>query len=106
MGPGVLVESSLAMIAIRGRSGKTSPGGTCSPTHPPSACVFGKNDGMTATNDVPSQQFESRRRELGETYLRTGDDRPASSGRGVHHTALVSGDVDRTIRFYQELLEF
>jgi catechol 2,3-dioxygenase-like lactoylglutathione lyase family enzyme len=61
---------------------------------------------MTATNDVPSQQFESRRHELAETYLRPTDSRPASSGRGLHHTALVSGDVERTIRFYQELLEF
>jgi catechol 2,3-dioxygenase-like lactoylglutathione lyase family enzyme len=61
---------------------------------------------MTATNDVPPQQFESRRHELAETYLRPTVLRPASSGRGLHHTALVSGDVERTIRFYQELLEF
>ncbi len=61
---------------------------------------------MTATGDVPSQQFDSRRHELAETYLRPTVSRPASSGRGLHHTALVSGDVERTIRFYQELLEF
>lgn len=61
---------------------------------------------MTTANDVPSQQFESRRDELAQTYLRPTDSRPASSGRGLHHTALVSGDVERTIRFYQELLEF
>src|ERR1700747_1257143 len=30
----------------------------------------------------------------------------ASSARGVHHVALLSSDVERTIRFYQELLEF
>jgi catechol 2,3-dioxygenase-like lactoylglutathione lyase family enzyme len=33
-------------------------------------------------------------------------DRPASSARGLHHVALLSGDVERTIRFYHELLEF
>ena len=33
-------------------------------------------------------------------------DRPASSARGVHHVALLSADVERTIRFYQDLLEF
>jgi catechol 2,3-dioxygenase-like lactoylglutathione lyase family enzyme len=33
-------------------------------------------------------------------------DRPASSARGVHHVALLSSDVERTIRFYQDLLEF
>ena len=32
--------------------------------------------------------------------------RPASSARGLHHFALVSGDVERTVRFYQDLLEF
>ncbi len=32
--------------------------------------------------------------------------RPASSARGVHHVALLSSDVERTIAFYQDLLEF
>ena len=34
------------------------------------------------------------------------DDRPESSARGVHHVALISSDVERTVRFYQDLLEF
>jgi catechol 2,3-dioxygenase-like lactoylglutathione lyase family enzyme len=33
-------------------------------------------------------------------------ERPASSARGLHHVALLSGDVERTIRFYQDVLEF
>jgi catechol 2,3-dioxygenase-like lactoylglutathione lyase family enzyme len=61
---------------------------------------------MTATSEESSQQFEARRLELAATYLRPAADRPASSARGLHHTALISGDVERTIRFYQELLEF
>ena len=32
--------------------------------------------------------------------------RPPSSARGVHHQALISSDVERTIDFYQGLLEF
>jgi len=32
--------------------------------------------------------------------------RPTSSARGVHHLALLSSDVERTIAFYQDLLEF
>ncbi len=39
-------------------------------------------------------------------HLRASADRPASSARGVHHIALLSSDVERTIRFYQDLLEF
>lgn len=50
-----------------------------------------------ATND--------ERERLKQEYLRTGDDRPATSARGVHHVALLSSDVEATIRFYAELLE-
>ncbi|SRR5579872_290400 len=32
--------------------------------------------------------------------------RPTSSARGLHHFALLSSDVERTIAFYQDLLEF
>lgn len=39
-------------------------------------------------------------------YLLNREDRPASSARGLHHVALVSSDVEQTIRFYQEVLEF
>ncbi len=39
-------------------------------------------------------------------YLRPSGERPPSSARGVHHVALLSADVERTIGFYQELLEF
>jgi catechol 2,3-dioxygenase-like lactoylglutathione lyase family enzyme len=39
-------------------------------------------------------------------HLEPADQRPPSSARGVHHLALLSGDVERTITFYQDLLEF
>ncbi len=31
---------------------------------------------------------------------------PATTARGVHHVALLSSDVERTVRFYQDLLGF
>ena len=46
------------------------------------------------------------RERLRDTYLRAPAARPASTARGVHHTALICSDVERTIRFYQELLGF
>jgi catechol 2,3-dioxygenase-like lactoylglutathione lyase family enzyme len=49
-------------------------------------------------------RIEAERERIRATYLRP--DRPASSARGLHHTALLSGDVQRTIRFYHEILEF
>jgi len=38
-------------------------------------------------------------------HLRARGERPASAARGVHHVALLSSDVERTIAFYQDLLE-
>jgi catechol 2,3-dioxygenase-like lactoylglutathione lyase family enzyme len=48
--------------------------------------------------------IEVERARIRTTYLQ--EDRPASSARGVHHFALLSSDVERTVRFYQGLLEF
>jgi catechol 2,3-dioxygenase-like lactoylglutathione lyase family enzyme len=50
--------------------------------------------------------IREERDRIRETYLRPHPDRPPSSARGLHHFALVSADVERTVRFYQELLEF
>ena len=44
--------------------------------------------------------------ELRERHLQAPDNRPESSARGLHHFALLSSNVDRTIAFYQDLLEF
>lgn len=41
-----------------------------------------------------------------DTYLRPASERPPSSARGVHHTAMISSDVAQTIEFYQGILEF
>lgn len=45
-----------------------------------------------------------RRQQIADTHLRT--DRPASSARGAHHIALISSDVETTVRFYQDVLGF
>ena len=39
-------------------------------------------------------------------HLRSSGERPPSSARGLHHLALLSSDVNATIAFYQDLLEF
>ena len=44
--------------------------------------------------------------DLRARYLRPRADRPQTSARGVHHVALLSHDVERTIRFYQDVLGF
>jgi catechol 2,3-dioxygenase-like lactoylglutathione lyase family enzyme len=49
---------------------------------------------------------EQVRARLRSEYLTPPADRPSSSARGLHHTALISADVRRTIDFYQGVLEF
>ena len=43
---------------------------------------------------------------LREAHLKTRANRPPSAGQGVHHVALLCSDVETTITFYQDLLEF
>ncbi len=57
-----------------------------------------------ATRDLAA--LAQRRVELREHFLRAAEDRPASTGGGVHHLALICADPERTIRFYQDLLGF
>ncbi|HET9138907.1 VOC family protein [Actinophytocola sp.] len=58
---------------------------------------------MTA-HDV--SELARERDRIRAAHLRPAGERPASSARGLHHTALISSDVERTVRFYQDLLEF
>ena len=51
-------------------------------------------------------ELQAARERLRATHLRPALRRPSSSARGLHHTALISSDVERTIRFYQDVLEF
>ena len=49
-------------------------------------------------------RIAAERDRIKRQYLR--DDRPESSARGLHHMALLSSDVERTVRFYQDVLGF
>ena len=53
---------------------------------------------------IDYDRIEAERDRIREQHL--SSDRPASSARGVHHVALLSSDVERTVRFYQDVLEF
>jgi catechol 2,3-dioxygenase-like lactoylglutathione lyase family enzyme len=55
---------------------------------------------------VDLQDREADRERIRQAYLKPAGERPESAARGVHHAALISSDVERTVRFYQEVLEF
>jgi len=50
--------------------------------------------------------IEAERERIRTGHLRPHGERPASTARGLHHTALISSDVESTVRFYQDLLGF
>jgi len=52
------------------------------------------------------EAIRQRRAELRERHLRPPGERPATTGQGLHHAALICRDVEETIRFYQDLLGF
>src|SRR4051794_10516890 len=62
------------------------------------------SDPTTVGRDLPA--LEAARAALRAAYLTPAGERPPSAARGLHHAALISHDVERTIRFYQGLLEF
>jgi glyoxylase I family protein len=51
-------------------------------------------------------ELEARRSQLRAQYLCPLAERGPTPGRGIHHAALICSDVERTIQFYQGLLEF
>jgi catechol 2,3-dioxygenase-like lactoylglutathione lyase family enzyme len=60
---------------------------------------------MTVT-ETQRQELNERRHRIRAEMMPAKQDRPASSARGIHHTALISSDVARTVDFYQGLLGF
>lgn len=53
-----------------------------------------------------ADQHTIERDRIRAQHLKPAGERPASSARGLHHTALVSSNVEATVRFYQDVLEF
>src|SRR5262245_5785015 len=63
-----------------------------------------KEAAMAATR--PPVDYGARREALRRDYLQPRAQRPGTSARGVHHLALICSDIERTIRFYTEVLGF
>jgi catechol 2,3-dioxygenase-like lactoylglutathione lyase family enzyme len=62
--------------------------------------------GALSETAIDLEAIDRERQRLRDKHMVPRDDRPASSARGVHHVALLCTDVERTIRFYQDVLEF
>ena len=60
----------------------------------------------TTENGIDLAAIEAERARIRDAHLLPAGERPASTARGLHHTALISSDVERTVRFYQDVLGF
>ena len=56
--------------------------------------------------DIDLKRIEAERKRIVDTFLVEEGKRPRPSARGIHHVALLSSDVERTVGFYQGVLEF
>jgi catechol 2,3-dioxygenase-like lactoylglutathione lyase family enzyme len=63
-------------------------------------------DGPVPVDEAERARLTAERERIRSAHLAPRDDRSPSTARGVHHVALVSSDVERTVRFYQDLLGF
>ena len=57
-------------------------------------------------DDAAIDTLTEQRERLAAEMMLDRESRPPSTARGVHHTALISSDVRRTVDFYQGLLGF
>jgi catechol 2,3-dioxygenase-like lactoylglutathione lyase family enzyme len=55
---------------------------------------------------IDLERIDAERQRIRQTYLRPKGERPATIGAGVHHMAVLSSDVERTVRFYQDVVGF
>ena len=61
---------------------------------------------MSTTESTDLTAITAERDRIRTAHLRPAGERPESTARGLHHTALISSDVERTVRFYQDILGF
>lgn len=63
-------------------------------------------DGPAPVDEAERARLTAERERIRAAHLTPRDQRPPSTARGVHHVALVSSDVEQTVRFYQDTLGF
>jgi catechol 2,3-dioxygenase-like lactoylglutathione lyase family enzyme len=62
--------------------------------------------GPTAGQAVDLDALAAKRAEIAAAHLKPLGRRPPSTTRGIHHVALLSSDVERTVKFYDGVLGF
>jgi catechol 2,3-dioxygenase-like lactoylglutathione lyase family enzyme len=56
--------------------------------------------------EIDLQAIDAERERIRSEHLKPAGERRSSTARGIHHAAVLSSDVERTIHFYQDILGF
>src|SRR4051794_27374505 len=96
--------SSSSLLPPLSRTHRDGPSGVPAdlrrPEPPP-----GRTPLMPTAASEPAD-VDAERARIRAAHLTPAGERPPSTARGLHHTALISSDVERTVRFYQDVLGF
>jgi catechol 2,3-dioxygenase-like lactoylglutathione lyase family enzyme len=63
-------------------------------------------DKASLIDDETRRAFDDARDRIRQEFLFSRDRRPATTGRGIHHTALICRDVRTTVDWYQNVAGF
>src|SRR6188472_3546480 len=63
-------------------------------------------DKASLIDEDTRQALTKARDRIREEFLFSHDERPATTGRGIHHTALICSDVQTTVDWYQNVAGF
>ncbi len=64
------------------------------------------DDKASLISESERDRLGALRERISAEHLASREHRPKTTSRGVHHIALISSDVETTVRFYQEVLGF
>ena len=68
--------------------------------------AYTRADKASLITEEQRQAYSATRDRIRAEYLFSRENRPPTTGRGIHHTALISRDVETTVEWYQNVAGF
>ena len=68
--------------------------------------AYTRADKASLITEEQRQAYSATRDRIRAEYLFSREHRPPTTGRGIHHVALISNDVETTVEWYQNVAGF
>jgi len=68
--------------------------------------AYTRADKASLITEEQRQAYSATRDRIRAEYLFSRENRPPTTGRGIHHVALISNDVETTVEWYQNVAGF